>query len=576
MTGITARWGAAIGGSNAITVWSWIITFPLALILGVSGGLILGLPLPTWLLAVVVTQVLLVAPLVLARLTWLSARPRAPRPVAAVLTFALIGALRAVLLVAFAGALGVPPSLDLAAGWVVSGIVYGVVALSAIAVVVDGIREHRAALQRLESLRASLAHSRAHDASRRDELAVVFLEEVDASVTSALDSVRGNGPGLGERTRAEVSASLRSVAETVVRPLSHRLAEDDAWVVPLPAQEPEAPGRGQRARELLAAMRPATPLLPVAAIEALALPYLVQRIGPEFALLNLVVGSVVLFMLCWLIARLWTWRTMTVPRLLGLAAAYAVAGGLASAAIDLVAHALGMTVPFFWTTVAFVPVAALAISLLAALDERRRAVEEETADALAAEAQETARLREGLADLRRRLARVLHSTVQGEFIAAALALAAQDDASVASIDAELDDLEQRVRDRIRVAESPTARAEERVRDLSSLWADVLAIETVAEPEAWRVLDADPALLQRAIDVVAEGLTNAVRHGSSRAVVLSLALRDDAIVLCIAAPGVLSAAARPSLGMRTVAESADTWELAQVDDRVDLTVSLRPR
>jgi len=267
---------------------------------------------------------------------------------------------------------------------------------------------------------------------------------------------------------------------------------------------------------------------------------------------------------------------MTPARLLLLAIAYAVAGGAAAAAIDVIAHLLGMAVPFFWTTVAFVPIAALAVSLLGALDERRHAVEEETAEALVADAQETARMRDGLAALRKRLARVLHSTVQGEFIAAALALAAQGDASIETIDAELDELSQRVRDRIRVVETPVARAADRIGDLVELWADVLAVDTTAEPAAWAALDAHPALLDRAVDVVAEGLTNAVRHGSAREVTLSVTAHDGAVVMRIGSPGTLSATARPSLGIRTVAESADAWELAQVDDRVDLTVSLRPR
>lgn len=566
-----ARWGAAIGGPNAITTWSWTASMPLALVLGVNGGLILGLPLGTWLLAVVATQVLLIAPLALARLTYLSGRPRAPRPVSALVTFGILGALRSVLLIAFAVMLGVTPSADLVASWVVASAAYGVAALSAIAIVVDGIREHRAALQRLDVLRASLARTRALDEMRRDELAEVFLAEVDASVTSALEGVRVTG----RSTRDEVSAALRAVAETVVRPLSHRLASDDEWVIPIPTPTTPAP-RTARVRELLTAMRPAPALLPVALIEVLALPYLLQRIGTAFALLNLIVGSAILYLLCWAIARLWGERAMTPARLLLLAIAYAVAGGAAAAAIDVIAHLLGMAVPFFWTTVAFVPIAALAVSLLGALDERRHAVEEETAEALVADAQETARMRDGLADLRKRLARVLHSTVQGEFIAAALALAAQGDASIETIDAELDELSQRVRDRIRVVETPVARAADRIGDLVELWADVLAVDTTAEPAAWAALDAHPALLDRAVDVVAEGLTNAVRHGSAREVTLSVTAHDGAVVMRIGSPGTLSATARPSLGIRTVAESADAWELAQVDDRVDLTVSLRPR
>lgn len=564
------KWGNAIGGPSAITIWSWIITLPLAVVLGVSGGLILALPLGPWLLAVVATQVALILPLALARVTYLSDRVRRPRPVAALVTFAALGALRSLLLLGFAQVMGVTPTGNLASSWLIAGSVYGVVVLSAIAIVVDGVRQHRAALQRLDELRASLAQTRSLDETRRAELADVFYAEVQTSVSAALDGLRVTG----QATRADVSAALRAVAETVVRPLSHRLASDDTWEVPLALEPPPPPRLAARVRELIGAMRPAQPILLVALIELLALPYLWQRVGVAYALLNLVVGSAALLGSSWLIGRAWPRRLTTIPALGALFAAYAVAGGFASAAIDLAAHAVGLSAPFFWTTIAFVPIAAFAISLLAAITARRRVIEADLTSTLAEEAQETARLRESLARMRSRLARVLHSTVQGEFIATALALAADQDASVQAVDGELDALSQRVRERIRTIEAPAISAEDRMHDLIDLWSDVLVIEVRAAPDAWATLDADPALVDRAVDVVAEGLTNAVRHGTGRTIELSITALPDGIDLRIGSPGVLAASAQPSLGMQTVAESADAWELVQVDDRVNLVVSLR--
>jgi len=164
--------------------------------------------------------------------------------------------------------------------------------------------------------------------------------------------------------------------------------------------------------------------------------------------------------------------------------------------------------------------------------------------------------------------------VQGEFIATALALAADQDASVQAVDGELDALSQRVRERIGTIEATAISAEDRMHDLIDLWSDVLVIEVRAAPDAWATLDADPALVDRAVDVVAEGLTNAVRHGTGRSIELSITALPDGIDLRIGSPGVLAASAQPSLGMQTVSESADAWELVQVDDRVNLVVSLR--
>ena len=561
-----ASWARSIGGPNAITIWSWIVAFPLALVIGVSGSLILGIPLARWLLVVAITQVLLVVPLLLARATYLSDRPRRPRPVVALITFAAIGCMRSILLVGFARLLGVDPDPEVIASWVVAGAFYGMAVLTATAIVVDGIREHRASLQRLRTLRAFIEAGRALDETSRADLEEAFLADVEASLASALEGVR-----MAHGTRAEVSGALRSVAQEVVRPMSHRLAQDADWGVP--AVEPTPPSRGARARELLSAMAPAPPLLPVLAIEFLAVPFLLQAFGPAFAALNLVVGTSFLFALCWLIARFGPRPPMSAPGLVILAVAYAVAGALAALGIALVAGALGMQVPFFWTTAIFLPVAALAVSLLAALDVRRGLIEEEMASALVEEAQETARLRDSLGQLRRRLARTLHSTVQGEFIAVALALAAQEEAGSLQIGRELDRLGRVVTDRMRSSEVASVNAEDRVRDLVSLWDGVLRVDLDAEASVWPLLDADRSMQDHVIDIIAEGLTNAVRHGAATEATVRLRPEGDCLALRIASPGSLSPQARPGFGLASIAESSDHWAFEQSDGVVALEVRL---
>lgn len=565
------RWAAAIGGPYAITLWSWIATFPLALIVGVSGGVILRKPMGMWLLAVIAVQVVLIVPLVLARMALLPARPRRARPVTALVVFSCVGALRALLLAGVAVATGDALNVRFVLGWMVAGAVYGVAALSAVAIVISGVRQHRAAMQRLADGEASLVALRTIDSTRLHELEQVFVSEVENSVTAALNDIRGGRL----QTKKDVSHALRAVAEEIVRPLSHRLVDSEDWDAAVLTPPSTALPRRERARLLTAQIRPASPVLLVIVIELLALPFLLERIGPFFAVMNVLIGGGTLLMVSWLVTRLWPSGDMTGVRLGVLVLAYAGAGAAASGVVERVDSLLGLGAPFFWTTIVFVPATALAISLVAALERRREYVERDMSDLISREALETARVRTSLASLRQRLAKVLHSAVQGEFISSALTLAAQGDHSQRAVDEELDRLVESVRDRVRLGDTPTRSARERVNGLVDVWAEVLGANLDADDEVWAVLDEDTRLQDRVVDILSEGLTNAVRHGSGSGVSVGVRWDNPCVLVTIASPGALAGNSSPGLGSRVLTESADTWSLVEADGRVLLAARCSP-
>lgn len=560
------RWAAAIGGPYAITVWSWLVTFPFALVVGVSGGILLGKPMGLWLLAVVAVQLVLIVPLGLARLLLLPPRPRRARPVTALGVFAFVGASRALLLASVAMFMGDALSARFIVGWLVAGAVYGIFALSAVAIVISGMRQHRDAMQRLAEVETSLSTIRDIDSTRRHELEQVFVTEVEGSVATALAGIRG----AGLQTKQEVSQALRTIAAEIVRPLSHRLVDSDGWDAVLLAPSPTVVPRQERTRLLLGQMRPASPVLLVAVIELLALPFLLERFGPAFAVMNVIVGGGALLAGSWLVLRLWPKGGMTGTRFVALVLAYAAAGAVASGVVGLADSLVGLGVPFFWTTIVFVPAAGLAISLMAALERRRDEVERDLSGLISREALETAQLRASLAHLRRRLAKVLHSAVQSEFIASALTLAAQQDQSQRAVDEELDRLAESVRSRVRLSDAPTQSARERVDGLVEVWTEVLGATLDSDEQVWLVLDEDMRLQDRVVDIVAEGLANAVRHGSGSGVSVGVRWERPNVLVTVASPGALVANPSAGLGSRVLAESADTWSLADTDGWVHLT------
>ena len=138
MAGCTWWW--RIGGPNAVTVWSWWATLPLALVASAYGGALAGLPLVPWIVCAFAVNLFLIVPLVIVRATCLSSRPRPSRPALAVLTFATLGALRSQLMVGVAAAMGYFDVATILWEWPLMGAIARAFSLSIIAVVVDSVR----------------------------------------------------------------------------------------------------------------------------------------------------------------------------------------------------------------------------------------------------------------------------------------------------------------------------------------------------------------------------------------------------------------------------------------------------
>lgn len=563
------RWWTALGGPCAITIWSWIATFPLALALGVSGGLILAMPLDSWLIAVVIVQVLLILPLVVARATILNGRPRRARPVTAIVVFSLLGAFRALALAWYAVQSGADITMTLLAGWVLNGGLFGVAALSAIAIVVDGLRHHRDVMSRLATLRAGLDSATREQEKSLAQLESEVLDEVEKTVAESLSNIRQE---LSESPTA-AAAAMRVAAETVIRPLSHRLAEDDMIAVHEPPQQVDVPWR-MRASNLLSVVRPTHPLLPAAVIEVLGLPYLLDRTNPPFVVTNLLVGGGCLVLLSWVIRRIWGQRQGSAFSTLLLTMAYALVGGIAAWVSAVVARALGIEAPLLGTTAIFFPAIAMFISLMTALDIRRAQVEDETAHVIVHQASQASSLRQRISALRRRLARILHSSVQGEFIASSMSISGWAQSDPESIQREIERLSNVVTQRLRESPGPQGSPEEYLTDLLSLWEGMLEITLDVAPDTWHMLEERIDLQHDMGLVVAEGLTNAVRHGQGRQVDVKLGTNSDELNVRVESDGRLDQRISPGLGSRTMDEFAVVWSLRETEDRVLLEATLR--
>jgi hypothetical protein len=557
-------WWWRIGGPNAVTVWSWWVTLPLALLASVYGGALAGLPLVPWALAAVAVNVLMILPLVFVRATYLSSRPRPSRPGIAVVTFAALGALRSLLMVGVAAVMGYADPVTILWEWPLMGAFAGVFSLSVIAVVVDSVREHRAATSRLLALQSSLRQINEIESARLVDLEAEFVRDVEERVLAALEQVRSSQPISAQAA----GRSLREVSEAVVRPLSHQLAAAEPWTAP----EQVAPRERwtRKVDDLVRLVGPVQPLGPVLVFELTVLPFMLARFGPVLTALNLIVGPTILLGLGLLIRR--AWPTLRNPwlNILGLTGAYAASFIVAGAAVSACFMALGLEALPFWSGVIVYPILAMAWALLDAVLSRRVELEEELIDSLSREAQATERLRSRVASMQRRMAKVLHSVVQGELVTSAVSLARTDDPSAVST--EIDRVSASIVERLHTDET-AGDSRERILDLLSLWSAALTVDLDVDDDLWALLDADADLRESVVDVLAEGLTNAVRHGSGPSVQVLMQCTATGVDVVIQSQGHLRPQGPSGLGTQTIAASAESWSLEEHSGVVHLSVSL---
>lgn len=566
----------AIGGPDALTRWSLVALLPLGVLAGTLWGLRNGLTLAAWLPAVIGVHLFLILPFLVCRSIMLRATTRGPRPWLGLGMFAFLGGLRALMLVSAGALMGVTLPRGAVIDFIPNGIGTGIAILGVVAVVVDGNRRHRAVVEQLAVLDAEFERTRAFDEA---ELAEVETRGV-AQITSMLEwELRQLQPQAGKAPDV-TAAQLRTLASDIVRPLSHDLAQGDQWIPAAEDVTARAP-RWERLREVIADVRPANPLVPFLLIELIALPTAIsERVGGvAFAAFVMLLLGAIMYVLSWAVVRLWPAGRTTVPRLIVLVVLYAVIGTFAAWAGMIITQWYAGVHDPRWIAPFFLIITSLGVSFTTAIQAHQRDDEARMAMSIARNAQLNADVRERTRRAQRRVAKLLHSNVQAELIASAMLLAerASGSSSAASrgedISEELDRLVAVIHDRLVPSFEPPAPARERVLDLTSLWSGAVDVTLEVDDGTWAALDEDPGALESVMEVVAEGLTNAVRHGEGSEVAVRMNRDADGIAVRITSRGRLAAGSRSGLGSSFLDASTREWQLSEEAGEVHLTASV---
>lgn len=588
-----ALWARGIGGRNALSLWSWILTLPLALTvmnmfagsvtLAGTGSVTLAVEASGTAIVFLVHVMLGLLGILLRPL--ITARPSLKgRITTAFGTFAFLGACRPLLVAWSTQALNIADLSEDLWARVLINIGAALVFLSAIAMLTDSIRGHAVLERRLRAAQAAIEAQFGFDEKRlrsiRSDYVTELSERLDkvlsARMVTALD-------------RAEASCLLRTVSDEVVRPMSHHLFHDHT---PLPPETapPRPPSRAERTERLTDLIQAAPLALPVLLFESLISVRLLTEYDVLFLLVQWVAGGAILLIGNAATAR--TVRRVTSPlrRISAVTLFYAGTAAIGASVTCLLQDVFGYAPFFYWSAIWAYPLTALTVAVLRAAERQRRRHEVKLARSLNEQLKLADRAHQKLLHTRRRVARILHNKLQGNLVSSALALSAS-----GGNDPDEGRAQQDVRDILtsavaaaesEILEEPhgqTGSAASSIQDLLSTWGRVLKLSCDIDPRVWALCDEDPARAEAVIEVLSEGFTNAIRHGERNHVGVTMSAQEPhpartaadtgAIQISISSPGRLRGPIRPSLGITTLQALSKKVTLSEDGENVVLRVVL---
>ena len=511
--------------------------------------------------------------LALAYLTWLRPGQRHHRPVLALLTFALAGAVAGAARAGLIAAAGANDPLGLA--WrTASTALAAVIWLALTAIVVDHVRGHRTAMAALRHKQAELEDLDRQEREELDVIAARLRDELLAPVHATLARIRtalavvgSGGPAAREAARIE------GVVATSIRPLSHEMLSADP--APAPTVIVAASTRHERTAILISRASRQVVRAPwvVTLVPVVLVPLL---LGPSWGILFLLVNALVTWPIYSLL--LTGLRRVLEPRLRRMPTAPAGAllvGGYAvvTAGVVGITTALGVLsprpVPYMWIGIITLTAILLAASVLQAASDLAAEDEHALREVLSGIALSLARIQQRLRHEHQVLGSLLHGPVQGALLAVAASLERVDARTPAGErQALVDDAARQLAEVERRLAAPAddgQSLDEALDGVLMLWTRVLDVRLTVHDDARMALDATPAARGAVADVLAEALTNAFRHGGARTAWVDISLDARGARMRVIDDGQMSGGTTPGMGSRLYDECAQEWSLTRRDD-----------
>ena len=381
-----------------------------------------------------------------------------------------------------------------------------------------------------------------------------LVEATDESLTLAESELRGQASTLLEPTISEirvllqdglsdaearlVSARITEVVNEVVRPTSRQLADSPPFV--LRALEPQQPAVSQWLTDRLDVTRAIRPGL-VMVLGWLIITPGILIVGPDWRVLGAsILASLVIVLVLLGVKAIWPRRFRRMPAALGLgilAVIYVMSIWATQSIVQQVGDsAAGQAAwsTMSWRGLALWGVLAFLVSVLAMLDEHGRQNRASLAE-LNVELEEVlARLRREAWLLHRTVALAVHGPVQSALVSTAMRLSASD-----RTEDSINDARRRLDEALTAIEHDhheVPSINEALADLTGLWTPVVQIKADVWPSAESRLAGNTGLRRCVIEICREAASNAIRHGRSTALDISLIGMGETIVIRVSDDG----------------------------------------
>lgn len=533
-----------LGGPNALSIWSWLLTLPLALVVSNLS------PQPSdqdysvlvWTTVLLAIQLVLGAVMWLAKITLLPDRLRRSRPVVAIIVFITLGAARVALLEVLDPFFG--PQGTTLESRLLTNVVGGTIILALIAVLVDDYRTHAAIERQLRQTQASLQWL----AEREPEaLRAADLDAIAKVRDQVENELRGAAAGPDH---------IRKISESIVRAQSHYLAEGlGPDLVRLEASE-------RTPREvtvsILRGLTWPNPLALAIVVELLVFPSVVTGWTASVAIANaLIAGSFIAIAVAGARRFIPLPNSIAARPLVIVLVLTTAALGLAFASSTLVTALTEPFPPAVGPAVILVLVVGLGLSTWNSVTRDRQQRRESMLAAVSDEAQELKRIYGEVARRRAAAAEFLHGPIQSQLVASALKGETNEQA--------LEAIEKRFAEY--TASTSRWDVQEQVAALTGAWADVMTIRITCPPEMWQRLQREQLTARLLVDTLSEAVTNAVRHGEVADIDVTIDETDNRVGLTVASLGTLTSGIGDGTGLARLVDRGARITLDQVNERV---------
>jgi hypothetical protein len=509
------RWLEQIGGPNAISIWSWILTLPIAL---AAGSIYKTTPTPTqflqWTAILLLTHVFFGLIMWVIAVTLLPHRMRKSRPITALTCFAFLGVARALTLQWADQTTGLLESSFVSR--LMTNAIGGVLILCLIAVLVDDYQTNSEITLRLKQAQDSLK-----SLSERESAA---LQAADLDVLAQVQELLHNS--LTESNTGP--EKVRAVSETIVRPISHRLADRSGIDEPLEHR----PRRSliSAAAEVLRSVSFPNPAILALIVEALVFGPVVANWGLSVGLANAVLGTIFIYVGVRLLQRYLSLPSSAVFRPVNVGLSLIAVALLSTLFVSsLVSWVIAPFPSTYAPAASVITITGLGLSVWSAVTLNRIKRREEMVQTVAKEMAAVEKLHGEVQRRRAAASDFLHGPIQGQLVASALKGESGEQA--------LDAVTQRFSE---YTQQPIESSEASVNALVTAWQGVLKINVQAEQAVWHFLDTDPVRCKLTLDALSEGITNAVRHGSPGDIDITISTDQGRISMTVTSSGELEA------------------------------------